>query len=300
MKLFYYKDDIGNFGDDLNPWLWSSLLPNTLDDDDSELFVGIGTLLNHKLPKSPTKYIFGSGYGYGQPPVIDDRWKVLALRGPLTAEALGLDKDKVITDSAILIADRVESIDNQKGDVGFMPHYISKRSADWENIAEACNLRFISPEWSVDKVLSELKQCSLLLTEAMHGAIVADALRLPWQPLILDSHVNTHKWQDWLDTVEMKYKPTKIQPIYHAERELAFKDKGKNELKRQLIKLGLGSSWRQPPPRKSKASIRDKACRELNEIAQTSKGFLSSYEIQQKLLKRYRVELKKFADITSK
>ena len=27
MKLCYYHDNEGNFGDDLNAWLWSKLLP---------------------------------------------------------------------------------------------------------------------------------------------------------------------------------------------------------------------------------------------------------------------------------
>ena len=35
MKLHYHrnKDGISNFGDDLNPWLWSRLLAHELDDD---------------------------------------------------------------------------------------------------------------------------------------------------------------------------------------------------------------------------------------------------------------------------
>ena len=33
MKLYYYKAPLGNFGDDLNPWLWPRLLPDIFDDD---------------------------------------------------------------------------------------------------------------------------------------------------------------------------------------------------------------------------------------------------------------------------
>jgi succinoglycan biosynthesis protein ExoV len=294
MKLFYYQDDNGNFGDDLNPWLWPSLLPNILDNDESELFVGIGTLLNHKLPELPIKHIFGAGFGYGQPPKVDKNWNIIAVRGPLTAQALKIDKEKVITDSAILIADKVDAINNQNGDIGFMPHYASCRLADWENIAEKCNLRFISPEWSVNTVLHELKQCSVLLTEAMHGAIVADALRLPWHPLILDNHVNTHKWNDWLRTINIDYEPTRIQSFYNAERGLDLKQKGKNELKRQLISLGFGKDWHQPPPRKSNKKLRDKACQQLSEIVSQSVGVLSDDRIHQSLLKKYLLEVEKF------
>jgi succinoglycan biosynthesis protein ExoV len=35
MKLFYFKDPAGNFGDDLNLWLWPKVLPGILDEDGS-------------------------------------------------------------------------------------------------------------------------------------------------------------------------------------------------------------------------------------------------------------------------
>ena len=58
VKLYYYKATAGNFGDDLNSWLWDRLLPNAFDgicyhrhsshernNNENTLFVGIGTLL---------------------------------------------------------------------------------------------------------------------------------------------------------------------------------------------------------------------------------------------------------------
>ncbi|HRG56916.1 MAG TPA: hypothetical protein PLG56_12795, partial [Lacunisphaera sp.] len=64
MKLYYYRDPIGNFGDDLNPWIWTSLLPEILDGDDKELFLGIGTVINSAVPAAPRKLVFGAGLGY--------------------------------------------------------------------------------------------------------------------------------------------------------------------------------------------------------------------------------------------
>lgn len=43
MKLFYYEPG-NNFGDQLNPWLWQKLIPGILDNDETNTFVGIGTL----------------------------------------------------------------------------------------------------------------------------------------------------------------------------------------------------------------------------------------------------------------
>ena len=61
MKLYYYRDPVGNFGDDLNPWIWTTLLPDFLDDDDTDLFLGIGTVINSAVPSAPRKLVFGAG-----------------------------------------------------------------------------------------------------------------------------------------------------------------------------------------------------------------------------------------------
>jgi hypothetical protein len=37
MKLYYFRDPIGNFGDDLNLALWDHFLPGLLDQDPSTL-----------------------------------------------------------------------------------------------------------------------------------------------------------------------------------------------------------------------------------------------------------------------
>ncbi len=41
MRLYYFKDPRGNFGDDLNPWLWKQLWPELQQGEDDELFVGM-------------------------------------------------------------------------------------------------------------------------------------------------------------------------------------------------------------------------------------------------------------------
>ncbi|WP_220719055.1 polysaccharide pyruvyl transferase family protein [Agarivorans litoreus] len=285
MQLFYYKDEVGNFGDDLNPWLWPKLLPEFFNEDSSELLVGIGTLLNHRLPNGKTLHIVGSGVGYGQLPAVTDKWKVHAVRGPYSAKALNLDPSTVVTDSALLLRNVMEPTHKENGDIGFMPHYLSCRSADWENVAEACGFRFISPEWSVDKVFAEMAQCRLMLTEAMHGAIVADALRLPWKAVILGDHVNQVKWQDWLSTVDMQYQPESV-PNYFYSAGTSPVNAIKDEVKRQLQSAGFGKSWYKPKPRNSSAKVRSEVCSQLSAIANSAQGELSGEAIQNQLILR--------------
>ncbi|WP_221074911.1 polysaccharide pyruvyl transferase family protein [Agarivorans aestuarii] len=285
MKLYYYQDEVGNFGDDLNPWLWPQLIPGFIDEESSELLVGIGTLLNHRLPSDKTLHIVGSGVGYGQLPAVTDKWKVHAVRGPYSAKALNLDPSTIVTDSALLLRNVMEPVHKENGDIGFMPHYASCRTADWENIAQACSFRFISPEWPVDKVFAEMAQCRLILTEAMHGAIVADALRLPWKAVILGEHVNQVKWQDWLSTVDMQYQPALLPHYFYSKYKsptLMLKD----ELKRRLQSVGLGEHWYKPKARNSNPAVRSEVCEKLSAIAKNTEGLLSCDVIQNGLITR--------------
>ena len=107
MKLFYYQDERGNFGDDLNPWIFYQYAPNVFNGEGDHL-LGIGTLINSRAPAQGKKRVFGSGVGYHQPANINDDWQFLFVRGPLSAQALNLPADKGVTDPAILLADMVD------------------------------------------------------------------------------------------------------------------------------------------------------------------------------------------------
>src|SRR5690242_12985669 len=69
MKMFAYRGKHENFGDELNHWLWERLLPGFFDDDESQLFLGIGSILYDNFDPNMQKIVFGSGYGgYTNPP----------------------------------------------------------------------------------------------------------------------------------------------------------------------------------------------------------------------------------------
>jgi succinoglycan biosynthesis protein ExoV len=80
MKLVHFRGPNGerNLGDELGPWLWERLLDARFDDDPDGLFLGIGTILNDRVPSASRIVIFGSGVGYGMGmPRIDGSWAFL-------------------------------------------------------------------------------------------------------------------------------------------------------------------------------------------------------------------------------
>jgi hypothetical protein len=212
MKLFYYQDPEGNFGDDLNAWLWPRLIPDLLDEDDATLFVAIGSILDRRIPQEPQKILFGAGVGYGLLPVLDERWQICCVRGPLTARALGLPARLGLTDPAALVRTVRTPATSKSHTISFIPHFRTPRQAEAAGVelAKLCaslGINYIDPRNGVEHVLTGIETSERVLAEAMHGAIVADALRVPWLPVQLYDQVLNLKWQDWCGSLGMEYNP---------------------------------------------------------------------------------------------
>lgn len=215
MKLVFFRGHVPNFGDELNLHVWPAILPkNFLDEDDSELFVGIGSIIGDHLPAKSRKYVMGSGYaGYmGLPDVHDGTWDIRFVRGPNTAKTLGLDPKLSIADSAILLRTMGLPPPDDSVGIAFMPHYESLERGDWAAACRQAGMTLIDATEPVDKVLSQIRGARLLITEAMHGAIVADALRTPWigaRPIYGGHH---KKWLDWAGALDLDVRLNTLKP----------------------------------------------------------------------------------------
>ncbi len=236
MKLFFFRGP--NFGDDLNEYLLPKVFPNFFDEDASVLFLGIGSILFDFHPKEATKIVFGSGFGkYTPPPVIDASWKVYCVRGPRTADALGLDRSLVAADGAILINKFRNKDRIVRHKFSFMPHWNSLNTGHWEQISRDVGLNFIDPRLSVEHVLSEIESSEVIIAEAMHGAITADALRIPWISLSPVEPINRFKWHDWAEALDIKLQPLPLSPSSIKEKLVASLGDGRSRRRRQLISL---------------------------------------------------------------
>ena len=240
MQLYYYRDPRGNFGDDLNLWLWPRLLPGLLDSNADELLLGIGTLINTRVPAAARKHVLGAGVGYGAVPALDATWKVRFLRGPLSCEALGLDRETGLTDPAALVS-RFMQRTSASGPISFMPHHLSARFLDWSDVCRRSALRFIDPTGPVETVLDAIAGSRLVISEAMHGAIVADALRIPWIPVRIYPQFLPFKWLDWMGSLGLESEIHPLPPEYDgSQRSMAGRLKA-----RVLGQLGSPARARQ-------------------------------------------------------
>ncbi|MEX1025299.1 MAG: polysaccharide pyruvyl transferase family protein [Planctomycetota bacterium] len=209
MKLAYARVRGGNLGDDLNPWLWPRLLPEGFgaDADDDVVLFGIGTILNAArgaaVPaRARAVHVFSSGADDVSPlPALDARWTLHCVRGPLTARRFGRP-ELAVGDGAYLLHHLVPRTEVRAG-IGFMPHHRSEEWVDWAAVSERLGWRFISAKGSVDSRLAALNSVERLVTEAMHGAIIADALRVPWTPVRFSPRFGEAKWHDFGGALEL-------------------------------------------------------------------------------------------------
>lgn len=280
MKLYYFKDDEGNFGDDLNPWLWQQLFPNFFNETDEELFIGVGTLLNHRIPAAPAVTVFGSGHGYGKLPKTNPNWTFYCVRGPLTAKALGLPAEKAITDPASLVPQFYNPNLNKKFSISFMPHCESARLGDWQNVCQIAGINYLDPRKPYKQVFDGILQSELLLTEAMHGAILADSFRVPWIPVKAYDHISEYKWQDWMQSVHLDVKFIELPPVWCGDLTSPLNVKLKNSLKRKLIDTPLWqSSWGKPPEKASEEQHFNAAAQKLISVAKNAEPNLSKLAV---------------------
>jgi succinoglycan biosynthesis protein ExoV len=249
LNIEYCRLTPPNFGDELNAWLWPQLIPELLAQDDNSYLIGIGTIFSQRcdeLPSDAKKIVFSSGTGYTPNTTLDENWDVIGVRGKLTAQAYDLPDDKVLCDGAYLLRKVKLPPVEPNNRTGFMPHYSSLEIVDWQDICNKVGLEFISPYWDVETVLAKMQGCKNIITEAMHGAIVADVLRIPWCAVSFGPKFLPSKWLDWGSAVDIE---PNIQAIPFVINKRVSKGKVFEwRVKRILSKVSLGKKkWQSIP-----------------------------------------------------
>ncbi|AFY81284.1 polysaccharide pyruvyl transferase family protein [Oscillatoria acuminata] len=294
MKLYYCKYPEGrqNFGDALNVWLWEQLLDGILDDDPSSVFVGIGTLLNDALPtrtsNAKQRIIFSTGAGYEKQALsLDESYHIYCLRGPISAQILGVDPGLAITDGALLLRKVIDLNPlPKKYKFSYMPHY-DFAGDGWQNACDQQGFGYISPAWDLTQVITSIRETEVLICEAMHGAIVADALRVPWIPAKTHPAILALKWQDWCASVGLEYHPQALGYLYQPRSSQGGWAKG--DASTSVV------DWVVSPAKQVRDWWRQrKAGQELSELANRATPCLSSDVCLERLTTRLEEALERF------
>src|SRR5205814_761679 len=118
-----------------------------------------------------------------------------------------------ITDPAVLVRTLLPLDAPKIYPVSFMPHFRTgtRAAAQGVDLGAVCGeagINYIDPSGEVEETLRGLHGSEMVIAEAMHGAIVADALRVPWIPVQLYDQIRGLKWWDWCKSLGLQYEPT--------------------------------------------------------------------------------------------
>lgn len=234
MDFIYFKSKTGNFGDDLNGWLWPKLFHDM--PENNAAFIGIGSILFNENKifeglNNRQKIVFGTGIRptYKEKFKVDETWDIRFLRGPLSAKVLS-NKYQYITDAAyaLRLIPEFEEYKNlpKKYKISVIPYFHSKEYIDIEAICKKLDFNYISPfsELGVEHTIREIASSEFIITEAMHGAIIADALRVPWNRFVLTTPyteggvVSEFKWIDWISSINLHYPPPTYMKFMRGNR----------------------------------------------------------------------------------
>lgn len=252
IQLIHYQSPHGNVGDDFSPWLFEKLLGSALRKDGKAQLFGVGSILTQSFADSiPTpnapKVVFGSGTrGPNEgPDTSGPDWKVYCVRGPLTATALGLPADKAVADPGILASRYLPAEPAKKRTIGIVPYFTASEDL-WQQVANRHGWHLVSPRQSITSFVKALMACDRVYCESMHGAIFADAYRIPWRAISgssLSGEGKTHafKWTDWCSGMGLGFDSLKI-PGLHERPHSRLADKLKDHAKVVMVSRKLAAN----------------------------------------------------------
>jgi succinoglycan biosynthesis protein ExoV len=204
MKIFYHQCATPNVGDDINAHLWPAILGDALDASPYDWMVGIGTILDERiLQLDGAILVAGAGVRPGKRRLeLPSRVTICAVRGRLSAANLGLSDEQIGCDPGFFVRNLGFAKRTTPGRTGFVPHIYSEQGTTIAATARKAGFHVISPTLDHRAFLTELLTCERVFTESLHGAIFADAFRIPWARVKVSSHyrereaVSDFKWAD--------------------------------------------------------------------------------------------------------
>jgi succinoglycan biosynthesis protein ExoV len=160
-------------------------------------------------------HVFSSGVG--NDPL--DAWRgrevnYWCVRGPLSAQLLSLPPETALTDGAILtpLASVFPANAAPGPAIVVIPHFQTLEHPGWDAVAAQTGFEVLDPRADPVSVITRIAGARLVLTESLHGAILADTYGIPWSVFATSGNFGTTKFVDWCLSLGMDFNVTYVPP----------------------------------------------------------------------------------------
>lgn len=212
-----------NFGDALSPLVMQAqtgMRPKWVRPSFAGKVLAVGSILHYL---EPGDLVIGSGLIKPDNISMPNGVRVLSLRGPLTAEILGIDPSSIPLGDPGLLASKILGVAaNQNANmVSVIPHYWEKQETLRElqrlNYADRVNvIDAQQPPLDVIRAIAESRVC---VSTSLHGLIVAESMGIPalWAEVTGKLIGGTFKFNDYyLGTGRTERRPIPLSEALEA------------------------------------------------------------------------------------
>jgi len=222
-----------NFGDDLNPLLIAELLQTTVYRDkkqSSNHILGVGSILERANSHS---IVIGSGFINENSTLVEPPLEILAVRGELTKHKLKLGNSVLLGDPGRLMPSLMGINHNPTIPLAIVPH-VDRYKEHMEKYGSICKV--IDPSMPVRQVLEDIASAEVIVSQSLHGLVMADALNIPnlWAKPHSDMLGGEFKFNDYYTTTTKAKQPHHLSDLIDGKlwRSMAFISQGNKPLDR--------------------------------------------------------------------
>ena len=195
-----------NFGDDINPTFMQKLTGRSIRfsaNRDEQHFLAAGSILECATTDS---IVVGSGYLKPDSGPLPSQTAVLSLRGELSLQRSQAQGEILLGDPLVLLDLLYKAPSKKKYQVGFVPHILNSKQMQAKYGSQT---HVICPSQDPWHVIAEIASCERVVSQSLHGLIVADALGIPnlWVAPSNNMLGGRFKFDDYFSTLDMPKEP---------------------------------------------------------------------------------------------
>lgn len=217
-----------NFGDELSPLVLQYVTGRRVQwaPAHKAQIIAVGSILeyvNRRTDHQP--WIWGTGLRaepnpLALPQITATRERVLAVRGPLSREALGLGQDLPIGDPGVLAPQLAKFTGVKKSGTLFIPHFrtwATEAGRSFLQKADHLGYKIANPSLRPIEMISLIARSDFVFSSSLHGVIVAHALGIPVQLVSIPTSGRNEpefKYQDYFSSIGVGFSSVNLSEAF--------------------------------------------------------------------------------------